>query len=79
VQSRWNRPPSAQVGLECVLVVTQLPNGDVTDVTIDRCNTNDQTIIRSVENAVLTASPLPRPPAGVAFERVVIITFRPDE
>jgi hypothetical protein len=59
--------------------VTQLPNGEVVDVTINRCNTNDQTIIRSVENAVLNASPLPRPPSGQPFERVVIITFRPDE
>jgi hypothetical protein len=62
-----------------VLDVTQLPNGEVIEVKIDRCNTNDQTIIRSVENAVLNASPLPRPPSGVPFERVIIITFRPDE
>lgn len=79
VQRNWNRPPNVQVGLECVLIVTQLPNGDVTDVTIERCTANDQTIIRSLENAVRNASPLPRPPSAVPFERVVIITFRPDE
>lgn len=79
VQRNWNRPPNVQVGLECVLIVTQLPNGDVTDVTIERCTANDPTIIRSLENAVRNASPLPRPPSAVPFERVVIITFRPDE
>jgi colicin import membrane protein len=79
VQLYWTRPPIAQVGLECVVIVTQLPNGDVTDVMIERCNPNEPTIIRSVENAVLNASPLPRPPNGVPFERVVRITFIPDE
>lgn len=79
VRRYWNQPPNVAVGLECVLEVTQLPNGVVVGVEIERCNTTDQTIIRSVENAVLNASPLPGPPGNVAFERVIIITFRPDE
>lgn len=73
----WIRPPNVSSELECVLVVTQLPNGEVVNVTIDRCNTSDGNIIRSIENAVLNASPLPQPPRGVAFERVVRITFSP--
>jgi colicin import membrane protein len=75
----WIRPPNVSSELECVLIVTQLPNGDVVNVTVDQCNTNDGNIIRSIENAVLNASPLPQPPRGVAFERVVRITFRPDD
>jgi colicin import membrane protein len=79
VQRNWRRPPNVEVGLECALEVTQLPNGEVINVTTDRCNTNDQTIIRSIENAVANASPLPPAPPGVAFDRFVIITFRPDD
>ena len=79
VELYWNKPPNAGAGLECVLEVTQLPNGEVVNATIDECSTDDQTIIRSIENAVLNASPLPEPPRGVAFERVVRITFRPTE
>jgi len=79
VMLQWNRPLNAVAGLDCVLEVTQLPNGEVINVAIGECNTSDQTIIRSIENAVLNASPLPEPPRGVAFERVVRITFRPTE
>jgi TolA protein len=79
VRRYWNPPPNVAVGLDCVLEVTQLPNGVVVDVEMQRCNTTDQTIIRSIENAVLNASPLPGPPGNVAFERTIIIIFRPDE
>lgn len=79
VELYWNRPPNAGVGLECVLEVTQLPNGDVINVVVDDCNTDDVNIIRSIESAVLNASPLPQRPAGVEFERIVRITFSPTE
>jgi TolA protein len=79
VERYWNRPPNVDPNLECVLVVTQLPDGSVIEVTIDRCTTSDQNIIRSVENAVLNASPLPPRPNGVSFERQIRITFTPTE
>ena len=78
VEQYWNRPPNVDPNLECVLIVTQLPDGSVTQVNMERCTTSDQTIIRSVENAVLNASPLPPRPAGVEFERQVRITFIPE-
>jgi colicin import membrane protein len=77
IEQYWNRPPNVDPNLRCVLVVTQLPDGSVTDVDVDQCTTNDQNIIRSVENAVLNASPLPQRPRGVEFERQVRITFVP--
>jgi colicin import membrane protein len=77
VEQYWNRPPNVGPNLECVLIVTQLPDGSVTGVSVERCTTNDQTIIRSVENAVLNASPLPQRPSGVPFERQIRITFIP--
>lgn len=79
VQLSWNRPATATVGLECRLLVTQLLTGRVVEVEVESCNTNDQVIIRSVENAVLSASPLPERPRGVPFESQVRITFRPTD
>ena len=79
VDRNWNKPPSVRLGLECVLVVSQLPNGEVTQVVVADCNTSDQTIVRSLENAVLNASPLPERPPGVPFERQVRIRFIPTE
>jgi colicin import membrane protein len=79
VELYWNRPPNVDPNLECVLVVTQLPDGSVTQVMVERCTTSDQNIIRSVENAVLNASPLPQRPNGVPFERQIRITFKPTE
>ena len=39
--------------------------------------TNDAALRESVEAAVLRASPLPTPPAGVPFERNLELTFAP--
>jgi colicin import membrane protein len=79
VEQRWQRPPNATINLVCLLVVTQLPTGEVIGVVVDECNTTDANIIRSLENAVQNASPLPQRPAGVAFERVIRIRFKPTE
>jgi len=79
VQRNWQRPPNATTGLECLLVVEQVITGDVRSVRVDRCNVSDANVIRSLENAVLAASPLPPRPPGVEFERFVRITFRPTE
>jgi colicin import membrane protein len=77
IQQRWIRPPTASAGLECVVNVTQIPSGDVTSVSIGRCN-GDDAVIRSIEAAVLRASPLPRPSVPSLFNRNLVITFRPD-
>lgn len=77
IQQRWIRPPSAGPGLECVVNVTQIISGDVTSVSIGRCN-GDEAVIRSIEAAVYRASPLPRPPVPSLFNRNLAITFRPD-
>lgn len=78
IRQAWNRPPSAGSDLECVVNVTQIPSGDVTSVVIGQCN-GDTAVIRSIETAVLKASPLPRPPVPSLFNRNLVITFRPDD
>jgi colicin import membrane protein len=72
----WNRPPSARAGVQCDLKITQAPGGVVLTVEIGECN-GDAAMRQSIENAVLRASPLPLPPDPRAFERVVILQFKP--
>lgn len=77
IQQSWIRPASARPGLECVVNVQQIPSGDVVDVRIGRCN-GDEAVVRSIEAAVLRASPLPRPPVQSLFARNLEVIFRPD-
>lgn len=77
IQRAWLKPPSARPGIECVLNVTQVPGGEVTNVRIGTCN-GDQAVRESIEAAVYRASPLPPPPDPTLFERSLVITFRPD-
>ena len=59
IQRAWLRPASARSGIECVLNVTQVPGGEVTNVRIGTCN-GDQAVRESIEAAVYRASPLPQ-------------------
>jgi colicin import membrane protein len=77
IQRAWLRPPSARAGIECVLYVTQVSGGEVTNVRLGSCN-GDQAVRESIEAAVYRASPLPPPPDPSLFERNLEITFRPD-
>ena len=77
IQQNWIRPASAVAGLECVVNVTQIPSGDVIDVRIGRCN-GDDAVLRSIEAAVLRASPLPKPPIPALFERNLQVIFHPE-
>jgi colicin import membrane protein len=79
VQSNWQRPPNALAGLECLLVVEQQVNGVIRSIAVTECNVSDPNIIRSLENAVQASSPLPAPPRGVEFERIVRIRFKPTD
>ena len=38
ISRAWLRPPTARAGIECVLNVTQVPGGEVTEVSIGECN-----------------------------------------
>lgn len=78
IQRNWVRPASATPGIECELSVTQLPDGQVTRVSITRCN-GDAAVERSIEQAVFKASPLPKPSDPSIFERNLRIVFKPEQ
>ena len=73
----WLRPPTAKAGIDCMLNVTQVPGGEVTQVSIGKCN-GDQAVRESIEAAVYRASPLPPPPDPSMFDRNLVIEFKPD-
>ena len=77
IERAWNRPPTARAGLRCVVSVTQVPGGTVTDVRIGECNA-DAAVKQSIVLAVYRASPLPAPPDPSLFERNLTLVFAPD-
>ena len=78
IQRAWIRPPSAKPGLDCMVYVTQVPGGEVTNVRVGECN-GDAAVRQSIESAVLRASPLPPPPDPSLFDRNLEIRFMPAE
>jgi colicin import membrane protein len=78
VKQNWQRPLSARPGLDCVVRVVQLPTGDVVSATVAACN-GDEAVRRSIERAVMDASPLPRAPNPAVFDRNLNINFKPEE
>jgi colicin import membrane protein len=78
VTRSWIRPPSARAGLECEVVVNQIPGGEVVGVKVERCN-GDEAVRRSIEAAVLKASPLPLPDDPSLFDRSLRFTFKPEQ
>jgi colicin import membrane protein len=77
IERAWLRPPTARPGIQCVLNVTQVPGGEVTQVSVGECN-GDQAVRESIEAAVYRASPLPPPPDPSLFDRNLRINFKPD-
>ena len=78
IERNWIRPSSARAGLECTLNVTQATGGTVIDVQVGACN-GDQAVRESITNAVYKSSPLPAPRDPRAFERRLVIVFKPTE
>jgi colicin import membrane protein len=78
IERAWNKPPSAQPGIECIVRVTQVPGGEVTSVRVESCTGGDAALRESVETAVYRASPLPTPSNPALFDRNLTITFKPE-
>lgn len=78
ITAAWIRPDSARAGLDCLVSITQLPGGEVTDVHVTQCN-GDAASRQSIENAVLRASPLPPPGDPSLFDRNLVIRFHPED
>ena len=78
VRRNWNQPPSARTGDSCEVRVQQIPGGEVTSAVASNC-TGDAAFARSVEAAVLRASPLPLPSDPRLFDRNLLFTFKPEQ
>jgi colicin import membrane protein len=78
IQNAWIRPPSARVGLDCLLEVTQSPAGEVLSARVTQCN-GDAATSDSIVNAAYRASPLPTPPDPALFARTFVFHFHPDQ
>ncbi|MCC7488257.1 MAG: cell envelope integrity protein TolA [Gammaproteobacteria bacterium] len=78
VRRNWNQPPSARTGDSCEVRVQQIPGGEVTSAVAFNC-TGDAAFARSVEAAVLRASPLPLPSDPRLFDRNLLFTFKPEQ
>jgi colicin import membrane protein len=78
IQHAWIKPPSARIGVDCLVEVTQVPGGEVTNARVTQCN-GDAAVRQSIENAVYRASPLPDPPDPALFQRNFAFRFKPDE
>jgi colicin import membrane protein len=78
IQHAWIKPPSARIGVDCLVEVTQVPGGEVTSARVTQCN-GDAAVRQSIENAVYRASPLPDPPDPALFQRNFAFRFKPDE
>jgi len=74
VTRNWFKPAGAKEGLSCTVMVRLIPGGEVLDVRITT-SSGDSVFDRSVETAVLKASPLPLPPDSSLFERFRILQF----
>jgi colicin import membrane protein len=78
IKQHWDRPLSARPGIDCTVNVVQLPSGDVMSAQVATCN-GDDAVRRSIERAVMEASPLPKPPNAALFQRNLRVNFKPDE
>ncbi|MDJ0870477.1 MAG: cell envelope integrity protein TolA, partial [Gammaproteobacteria bacterium] len=78
VQRVWRRPLGVPKGLSCTIRVAQIPGGEVVSATVTQSSGNVE-FDRSVEAAVLKASPLPRPRDPDLFEREIKFIFQPED
>ena len=76
VARNWRRPTGVPPGLKCTVSLVQATNGQVLHVEIAQSSGNIA-FDRSVEQAVLAASPLPLPKQPAVFDRELVILFKP--
>ena len=78
VTNNWNRPDSAQSGLRCTVEITQIPGGDLLNVSVSSPCNADQVTRNSIESAVRKAAPLPYKGYEKVFQRSIRFNFRYD-
>lgn len=78
ITRNWIRPVSSQAGNRCEVSISQIPGGEVINISVRSC-TGDSIFQRSVENAVHKISPLPYEGFEKVFEREIRLIFMPQE
>ena len=76
---QWIRPESVRIGEVCEVAIRQIPGGEVVSVQISASCPYDELGRRSVEAAVLKASPLPYAGYEDVFMRDPVFKFRPED
>lgn len=76
---QWTRPESVKLGQECQVLIRQIPGGEVVSVEISPSCPYDEQGRRSVEAAVLKASPLPYAGFEDVFVRNPVLKFRAED
>lgn len=78
ITNSWVKPPSAPDNLHCLVTVTQVPGGTVTNAQVTTCN-GDDAVVQSIITAAYKASPLPAPPDPSLFDqgRILHLHFDP--
>lgn len=79
IERAWIRPrtPIGAPEFSCRARIAQDPAGNITKVTLERCNGDDRWK-RSLLNGIHSASPLPAPPDPRVFARVIHLGFHSD-
>jgi len=77
IEREWIRPDSIRPGTVCPIRIRILAGGEVSSATIQPTCPYDEAARRSVEAAVLKASPLPWAGYEAVAVRDVVINFRP--
>lgn len=81
IESAWQKPLSAQNGMQTTLQIHLIPGGEVTDVNVVKSSGND-VFDRSATQAAWKASPLAVPKETGVFSRkfrVVELLFKPED
>jgi colicin import membrane protein len=68
IHNNWTPPPSTPDNLSCIVEVTQVPGGTVTNAQVPSCN-GDDAVVQSIITAVYRSSPLPGPPDPSLFDQ----------
>lgn len=76
IMRQWTRPESVRLGQVCQVLIRQIPGGEVVSVEITPSCPFDEQGRRSVEAAILKASPLPYAGFEDVFVRDPVIKFR---
>ncbi len=76
---QWTRPESVRLGQVCQVLIRQIPGGEVVSVEISPSCPYDEQGRRSVEAAILKASPLPYAGFENVFVRNPVLKFRAED